>query len=154
MSTKRRLAGGLLAVGMLAVGLFGAISVTNPGTAQARCNGQGSEIISRYIQNGTELVAEFPHPGSCDGDSTYRGYLVSRYSGNVAVAVWVQDIPNVDFHRELRHSEDVDVWVPYAFQDRNTSSHANMRLCAATRSADYGCGWGTVEGGHGDNHGF
>jgi hypothetical protein len=50
--TRQRLAGTLLATGLLTAGLFTATSMTNPGTAQARRTGAGNQIIGDYWTNG------------------------------------------------------------------------------------------------------
>lgn len=155
MSKIRRLTTGLMAISLLAVGLFGATSVANPGTAEARCDGRDREIVSDFIVWTVRLVAEFPQPGTCNGNNTYQGILVDTRADGGEVAVLVQDIPNGNWLQVARHHEAVNVWVPYTFGDRNGNSHANMRLCSNTGIGQpLTCGWGGVVGGHGDNHGF
>jgi hypothetical protein len=155
MSTTRRLTTGLAVTGLLAAGLFGATAVTGAGTAQARCNGQGAEVVSDFSVWTVQLVAEFPKPDTCNGNNTYQGFLVDRRADGGEVSVLVQTVPNGNWIQEQRHHEAVDVWVPYAFEDRNNNSHANMKLCANTSiGGTMVCGWGGVVNGNGDNIGF
>ena len=155
MSTLRRLATVLAATGLLAAGLFGTGAITGPGTAEAECRGQGNEAVGRFYVYTVELVAEFPKPGTCNGNSTYQGLLVDRRPDGGEVSVLVQTVPNGSWIQEQRHHEAVDVWGPYAFEDRNNNQHANMKLCANTAiGGAMVCGWNHVLNGHGDNHGF
>lgn len=155
MSRIRRLAFGLLAIGLLATGLFGATSIVNPGTAQARCVGQGNEIVSEFFVWTVRLAVDIPLPGTCNGNNAYQGFLVDTHADGGEVAVLAQDIPNGAWLQVARHHEAVNVWVPYSFTDRNGNSHANVKLCSNTGIGEpLVCGWGHELNGHGDNFGF
>lgn len=126
-----------MTVAILAPMLFVALSVTAPGIASARCDGDGDYVRSTLIVSGEELVAERPDNGACNSNDTYYGHFAAKQSGWRA---WVFIRAN-------------DQWVGYSGSGYNGNnnkysytdgdSSSRMALCADNGSTTI-CGWGST----------
>lgn len=145
MRFNGRLGTGVLATSLMAAGMFAVCAVAVPGTASARCAGEGNRIPSDYYYGGVRRVAETPISGTCNGNSDYQAVLQDVYSDGRFVSVQFRDA-GYDWRRiaDTTSSEE------YRYFDLNSNSNADMRLCVE----GLGCGWGTDQGGYGLNHGF
>src|SRR5262245_14105969 len=99
ISPHRRFEGGTVHSGrrglraiIAAMSLIGAIlvvQVTQPGAAQARCDGPGNEITSHLRGvDGVVYVTEVPVTGSCNENHYYQANYKSEFDGWRA-SVWL-----------------------------------------------------------------
>jgi hypothetical protein len=65
--------------------------VTLPGTAHARCTGEGNRVTLTLVVNGTTYVTEQADSDTCNGNGVYQGRLRSNVSGRRAVVLFRRD---------------------------------------------------------------
>jgi hypothetical protein len=59
----RRLAVRFLAISLLAATPYAVDSVALPSPAEARCAGNGNQVVSTFVHNGIVRASEDPDPG-------------------------------------------------------------------------------------------
>ncbi len=119
MRFNGRLGTGVLATSLMAAGMFAVCAVAVPGTASARCAGEGNRITSEYYYGGVRRAAETPISGTCNGNSDYQAVLQDTYSDGRFVSVQFRD-----------------------------AGYDWRRIADATSSEEYRCRHAAVRGGH------
>lgn len=84
---NRRLGVGRVALTLTAALLasLGASAASLPGTADARCSGEGNPGTLTLVVNGTTYVTERADSDSCNSNRVYQGTFRSNVSGRRAV---------------------------------------------------------------------
>jgi len=156
LDRRRRLVARFLAIGLLAAMLFTADSLTSPSPAEARCNGEGNPVTSTFSYGGHTRVSETPVSGTCNGNDLYRGVLKDAYPDGYCVSVWFE-IPGqgwfLPFGGNVCGSGNTST---FEWNDTNDNHQSYQRFCIdkATNHEIVACGWGSVIGAKGLNHGF
>lgn len=136
-----RLAGALLVTGVLTAGLFATVSITDPGTAHARCldDDGGRGPVTDYWAGGVRIAYERGFEGTCNGNSLYRAHLYDGTEDGFCVRVQFEDggLPFDDVAINCRPAHQAE---GFRYQDVNGNSHANMRFCKGLTGTS--CGFG------------